>query len=173
MKTEQINRMQFVMMVLSLVFVSSLSVQATDADLTDAGDGFYRHGMFNHWNPAVLGIKAGPRLAVFGPSFTTSFGNNAFSPQYIGDNFTDGKVLTPTNIDDILSQMKNDELGLSLRGDAPVLGLSYGKYGFKLLDYNINGSAAIPQDIFELIMSGWQVNKLYNFVIIVINLFDF
>ncbi len=113
------------------------------------------------WNPANLGLKANPVTSLVFASFSVSLGNNAFSPQYISDTFVEGDTLDNTQIKDILSQMDADQLRIYALVGVPVFGLSISHYALNV-DAHVLATAAIPADIFELVMTGPVVNVPYD-----------
>ncbi len=113
------------------------------------------------WNPANLGLKANPPGSVVLASFGVSLGNNAFSPQYISDTFVKGDTLDRNQINDILSQMDANQLRIYALVGIPAFGLSISHYALNV-DAHIIATAAIPADIFELVMTGPVVNTSYD-----------
>ncbi|MBM3325736.1 MAG: hypothetical protein FJY65_01960 [Calditrichaeota bacterium] len=114
------------------------------------------------WNPANLGLKANSKFSVQLPSFGMFFGNNAFTPQYISDTFQEGSFLDSTIKRDILSQMDADQLRLDAQFGLPLFGLSTERIGFNL-NTHLLSKVAIPADIFELCLTGWIENQIYDF----------
>ena len=64
------------------------------------------------WNPANLGLHENPASSLTLLSFSTSLGNNAFSPKYIGNTFVEGDTLDHAKIEDILGKMSASKLKL-------------------------------------------------------------
>lgn len=113
------------------------------------------------WNPANLGLKANPASSVILASMGMSLGNNAFSPQYISDTFVEGDTLDDFQIDEILGKMDADQLRIYALMGIPAFGLSISHYALNL-DAHILATAAIPSDIFELVMTGPVKDEIYD-----------
>jgi len=113
------------------------------------------------WNAANLGLKANPVSSLVFASFGMSLGNNAFSPQYISDNFVEGDTLDDAQKNDILSQMDADQLRIYALIGIPAFGLSISHYALNV-DAHILATAAIPADIFELALTGPKVGVFYD-----------
>ncbi len=115
------------------------------------------------WNPANLGLKANPHMTITFLSAGVSLGNNAFSPDYIGTTFVEGDTLDSLDIEDILSEIKSDRVTLYSGLSAPLFGISSGNYALNVLDFHLVASGAIPQEVFELLLRGWERDRVYSF----------
>ena len=102
-------------------------------------------------------------MTFFLPSAYSSLGNNAFSPQYVGDTFIEGKWLDISDKQDILSKIKSDNIVLYGHGAFPLFGMTIRNYGFSLMNFNYQLSGSIPQDILDLALNGWEKDRSYTF----------
>jgi len=114
------------------------------------------------WNPANLGLKANPAFGVTFLSVGTSFGNNAFTPEYIGKTFVEGDTLTDEKIAEILGKVEANDLGIYGFSGIPILGVSIGPYAL-----NIDGFAlargSIASDLLALGLRGPVRDEVYRF----------
>ena len=117
----------------------------------------------NGANPAILASPDNPLTTIVLPSLGLSVSNNAFSPNYIGQNLVEGKRLTDTDISDILSRVKQDNLNLNGRLLAPILGFSNKNYALNALDLHVRMTATIPEEVLHLVLTGWEEDSLYRF----------
>lgn len=113
------------------------------------------------WNPANLGLSANPGFSMQLPSFGMALGNNAFSPEYIGETFVEGDTLDQTEIDDILANMDADKLTLYTQLGIPIFGLSVMNYSFGL-DATMLSNTSVPADLFEMVFTGPVKDKVYD-----------
>jgi hypothetical protein len=128
-----------------------------------SGGGRIWIGMNSSWNPSMLGLKIYPDWSVALPSFGLAMGNNTYSPAFIGENFVEGKHLSDNDVNKILSEISADQLDFNWHGGASGLGFTYNNFDMTLFDMHTICSAAFPKDVFELIMGGWEKDKLYDF----------
>lgn len=113
------------------------------------------------WNPANLGLKANPSFSMTMLSMGMSFGNNAFSPKYLGDNFVEGDTLSQSQIDDILDRLESDNLKLYSTASIPAFGVSIGSYAFNI-DAHSSVNSTIAADLIGLTLTGPIVDELYS-----------
>ncbi|MBM3329857.1 MAG: hypothetical protein FJY67_10385 [Calditrichaeota bacterium] len=114
------------------------------------------------WNPANLGLKANPKVTMQLPSFAWSFGNNAFSPQFIMDNFQEGEVLDSTDKERILGEFDTDNLDMNLALGIPIFGFSGGRFAFNT-DAHVLGRFSLPEDLFQMALTGPVKDRVYDF----------
>ncbi len=145
------------------IYCGLLHGQSNSDDTGSGTSGYYRHSFAAGFNPAMLGLRKNPRMSILLPSAYSSLGNNAFSPQYIGDTFVEGKWLDFEDKQDILSKIESDHIALYGHGAFPLLGMTIGNYGFSLMNFNYLLSGSIPKDILDLTLNGWEQNRSYTF----------
>ncbi|MDP8241322.1 MAG: hypothetical protein P9X24_19720 [Candidatus Hatepunaea meridiana] len=163
MKTKTLTQAIPVPFIIILLFTGLSFGQSEHSESASGGTSFFRYGMCYSHNPAVLGLKAGPSISLSLPSLRSSIGNNTFSPQYIGDTFIEGEWLYDEDKEDILNQIKSDKIDLFGHASASVLGMTFERYGFDVMNFNFQASGSIPQDIFELTLKGTEEDKSYIF----------
>ncbi len=155
-----------VILLLLVLFGSSFSQSSTierSPGVCGAGGGEIWIGEAYRWNPAYLGLKSNPIWSISLPSFGTSFGNNCFSPAYIGETFVEGKQLSASDTDDLLSRIKTGQVDLNGQVVAYGLGYSYEAFSFNPSVFHALGSVSIPGEVFELIFKGWELDRHYSF----------
>ncbi len=113
------------------------------------------------WNPANLGLKANPTMSVTFLSIGTTLGNNAFSLRYIGDNFVEGDTLSDSQINDILGNVKSNDLRLYSFTSVPAFGLSINSFAFNIDAHGLV-KGTIADDLLELALRGPVVDHLYE-----------
>ncbi|NQU05319.1 MAG: hypothetical protein HQ568_04435, partial [Calditrichaeota bacterium] len=128
-----------------------------------SGGGTIWIGQNYGWNPAMLGLKINPDWSIGLPTFGMSVGNNAYSPAFIGEYFVDGKLLSDSDTDKILSEISTDELKADWHGGISGLKLAYGNFSISPPEFHTIGSVTIPKDAFKLVMGGWEMDKHYSF----------
>lgn len=114
------------------------------------------------WNPASLAMPSRPGFNLAMASFSGSFGNNAFTPQYISDTFVKDAELSEQIKDDILSKLDADRFKLNAFVGIPVIGVAVDKFAFNI-DSHIIVRTAIPADLFRLALRGPKVDQVYHF----------
>jgi hypothetical protein len=156
------------LIITSFLALSLASTAFSQAQLNGRSIGFAGSGVMTMygaqavgWNPANLGIKANPITSLTFASFSMSVGNNAFSPQYITDNFQKGDTLFDDQKEDIVSQMDADQLRLHGFFDVPAFGLSINRYALNVDAYAL-ATVSIPSAIFELGLTGPVVGVPYD-----------
>jgi len=138
--------------------------QTAESDNSSSVPGLFIYGLHSdRWNPGFLRLRNFPSMSIILPAVNVSFGNNAYSPDYIGKTFEEGKLITVDDKNDLLSKLKQDELNLFSRCVVPVIGFTVGGFGINLMDYNLRASGSIPRDIFELVFDGWEEDRIYKF----------
>lgn len=147
---------------LSVTFNQVLAIEQSPG-VCGTGGGEIWIGEAYRWNPAYLGLKANNLWSISLPSFGASIGNNSFSPSYIGDTFVEGKRLSDSDIDDLLSKMKSGQVNLNGQAVASGFGFTYETFGFNPPVFHAIGSASIPDELFNLIFKGWELDHLYSF----------
>ncbi len=116
----------------------------------------------NGWNPANLGLSANPAYSFYLPlSGGASFGNNSFSPEYLTKTFVKGDTLTSDKKAEILGKMESDDFKLYSYSGVPILGVSVGSHSFNVESF-VFADAKMPTALFDLLLSGNDVNKTYN-----------
>lgn len=113
------------------------------------------------WNPANLALNSNPGFSLNLLSFGASFGNDAYSLDYVGNTFVKGDTLSKTQIDDILGQMSGNELRFYGNLGIPLVGLSVGNYGLNV-DAHVLTKAGIPSDVFKLMFTGPVKGETYD-----------
>jgi len=153
----------FIAAMISLPIESNSQTLRTGRSVAMAGAGVMSMygAQAEGWNPANLGFEANPAFTFIVPSFGMALGNNAFSPDYIGNTIVKGKYLDSTKKSEILSKMGTDRLKLYTAIGLPVFGFSFGNVAFNL-DAHLLGNAAIPADLFELALTGPVKDKIYD-----------
>ena len=163
MRNKSQNLLIYLVIGLWIISCGSIFGQSSPDEVRSVATFYYRHGFVAGFNPAVLGLRTTPRMTIFLPSAYSSLGNNAFSPQYIGDTFVEGKWLDFADKQDILSKIKSDNIDLYGHGALPLFGITSGSYGFNLMNLNYQMSGSIPQDILDLALNGWEKDRNYSF----------
>jgi len=114
------------------------------------------------WNPANLGLKGNPGSSLYFPiSFSASFINNSFTPQYIADTFVEGDTLFDEDKADIISKMNVDDFKVHARVGVPVFGVSVNAFAFNV-DVHAFGRIGLPSDLLEMALTGPVVDEIYD-----------
>jgi len=113
------------------------------------------------WNPANLGLNANPVFSLSFGSLGLSMGNNAFSPEYIGNTFVKGDTLSEEKKTEILGKMSADKLDIYTNVGVPIFGLSIANFALNVDAFAL-GNASIPADVFRLILTGPVKDKTYD-----------
>ncbi|MBT7617084.1 MAG: hypothetical protein HN590_07370 [Calditrichaeota bacterium] len=114
------------------------------------------------WNPANLGLSSNPTYSFYLPlSGGGSFGNNAFSPEYLTETFVKGAYLDDPKKLEILGKMEADDFKLYSYSGVPIFGVSVNSHSFNIESF-VFLDTKIPRDIFDLILSGNDTTKSYN-----------
>ncbi len=160
MRSKPYNRIVFLVTALVIFGVRISPCQPVDSN---ADVYCFRDSRYFGLNPALLGLKISSGMSLVLPAVQVSFGNNTYSPGFFGDTFAEGEWLSERDKKDILEQIKSDNVDIFGRGNAHLFGMNIGNYGFSLLDFNSQASVSIPQDIFKLVIRGWEDGIMYNF----------
>ncbi|MCF7811305.1 DUF5723 family protein [bacterium] len=152
-----------VLLIVAFIKPCSASKIENAPGICGSGGGRIWIGMNSSWNPSMLGLKIYPDWSVSLPSFGLAMGNNAYSTAFLGDYFVEGKRLSDNDVNKILSEISSDQLNLNWHGGVSGLGFTYNGFGMTLFDMHTICSAAFPKDVFELVMGGWEKDKLYDF----------
>jgi hypothetical protein len=160
-----ILRISIIAMSISVLLALDTSAQAIRTGRSVALAGSNALGMYGAeavgWNPANLGLSANPRFSITALSFSTSIGNNAFTPNYSSKTFVKDKFLGPAEKNDIISKLSSDRLNVYGNIGLPLLGFSGGNYAFNI-DTHFLVNTSIPKDIFKLMLNGPVQDKIYT-----------
>ncbi len=108
------------------------------------------------WNPANLGLPQNSRFSFNLFSLGAKLGNNSFS---MGDyNRYNGKFLTQSDKDAILSSIPDQGLDLNLDLEASALGFSWGQFAITS-QFSGASSLSLPKAPFELLLLGNKLNE--------------
>lgn len=112
------------------------------------------------WNPANLGLPDNPKFTYKIIGLDINVANNSFSQGAL--NQYSGQYLSSQDINDILDRIPDDGLDLDIY--ALVQGLSFSTGRFALtVDFITDAMVQIDKDVFELILTGNEIDKTYTF----------